>query len=617
MSKKVVVEIVEQPKSVERFRYESEGRTNRSKIPMTPRTYASIRVLNYTGPVTVVVSCVTTEKPYRQHPNVLVGEDCKRGVCTVSFKTDESDPTVYSFNNMAIQCIKKGDIEQVLTERQKCNVDPFKTGFAHKKDKTFRTGVRLCFQVFIRSGDKLKPIYPVYPIVSDIIRGKDSLEISDISDTTSPTTGGKKIIVFCSKVSQGDIKVRFYRQNENTMVEWEAWVQKPILVHRQAAIVFETPAYATHDIIEPVDVLFELVRPSDGRRSEPVRYFRYVPDPMNVFNLIRKKEQKITQSEVLFKYIQQKGDEKQSFAKTEQLNFNPNIPPMVPNIPPMNHNIPTMNANQQSNTCTTARPPTTQSNLVSNFDRHDQAPINGQSVPHQPTHCDNRSFSHNHTQRNSARSDRCQYGGERPQMQPLHPQVNQPHHSRHQHSPLQLQPSNIEPMITDQLRSRNSNAVNPSHCQLQQQNIFSEYQPLSNHQMHPSHGQSQPQHIHSKFQGSTNHQVQSHNTSQSFHLATNSRQPQFNSYLQQQEHRHHHQQEHHFQQLDQQQHSQSNFHGMSANPGFGGTYLSSATPYRPIPSFYTEHEQNVFANNFVPDGNIDNASNTLHPLLIH
>ncbi len=61
----------------------------------------------------------------------------------------------------------------------------------------------------------------------------------DISDTTSPAAGGKKIILLCERVSRDDIKVKFYDD-----VGWEAYAEfNPSDVHKQYAIAFKTPRY--------------------------------------------------------------------------------------------------------------------------------------------------------------------------------------------------------------------------------------------------------------------------------------------------------------------------------------------------------------------------------------
>lgn len=62
--------IVEQPASRPlRLRYESEVRSAGS-IPganstSERKTYPTIKVVNYTGPVCIITSCVTSDEPYR------------------------------------------------------------------------------------------------------------------------------------------------------------------------------------------------------------------------------------------------------------------------------------------------------------------------------------------------------------------------------------------------------------------------------------------------------------------------------------------------------------------------------------------------------------------------
>lgn len=270
--------------------------------------------------------------------------------------------------------------------------------------------------------------------MSDIIRSRNNLEIRDISDTECPVTGNKKIVIFCSKVKKGDIGIRFYREDENEVVQWEAWAPEPIIVHRQVAIVFKTPAYATPaDVSEPIDVLLELVRPSDGKRSEPPHSFRYVPDPLNIDNLTKKKEQKITRSDALFMFIEQSKDEKRKLAIQ-----NPDAP---------------------------VQPLTTQST----FSHYNQAPNNHTD---QQTHFENRAFSHNDIQIRDAQNVYNNFS--QPALQ-----INQPYHSHHHHSQFQLQPQNIQ--STDGAQMQSHNAINPSHSQLHEQNIQPEFQQMQSH----------------------------------------------------------------------------------------------------------------------------------------
>lgn len=70
MSQNATVEIIEQPASHSmRFRYSCEGRSAGSIMGVNStcedKTFPAIRVLNYDGDAVVIVSCVSTEKPYR------------------------------------------------------------------------------------------------------------------------------------------------------------------------------------------------------------------------------------------------------------------------------------------------------------------------------------------------------------------------------------------------------------------------------------------------------------------------------------------------------------------------------------------------------------------------
>ena len=83
------------------------------------------QVVGYRGRAVVVVSCVTSEQPYRPHPHSLVGkEGCKKGVCTLEIPTDTM---TISFPSLGVQCVKKKEIEEALNLRQEIRVDPFQS----------------------------------------------------------------------------------------------------------------------------------------------------------------------------------------------------------------------------------------------------------------------------------------------------------------------------------------------------------------------------------------------------------------------------------------------------------------------------------------------------------
>lgn len=148
------------------------------------------------------------------------------------------------------------------------------------------------------------------------------LLIYDISDTMSPTCGGKKMMLFCEKLVKSDIKIRFYKENGNRSVEWEGWGEfKQSNVHRQVAIAFKTPPYISNDIENPVTVFVQLVRPSDGRRSDPI-HFQYIPHISNINNAIKNKKRKIEESKEFCEQLRALEEEQRQRAKMK-ININP------------------------------------------------------------------------------------------------------------------------------------------------------------------------------------------------------------------------------------------------------------------------------------------------------
>ncbi|XP_011185661.2 embryonic polarity protein dorsal [Zeugodacus cucurbitae] len=276
------VKIVEQPASkAVRFRYECEGRSAGS-IPgvnstLETRTYPTIEIVGYKGRSVCVVSCVTKDPPFKPHPHNLVGkEGCKHGVYTFSVNEETMRGELC---NLGIQCVKKKDIEASLKARKDIRVDPFKTGFSHAMmPGTLNiNAVRLCFQVFIQ-GENGHFTVPLKPVVSEPIYDKKSkLDLVIIQMCSSATVlGNTHIMLLCEKVAKEDIAVRFFEE-KNGVVVWQAYGDfLSSDVHKQTSIRLKTPKYHKTDITEPVQVLVQLLRPSDGAVSEPWE-FKYEP----------------------------------------------------------------------------------------------------------------------------------------------------------------------------------------------------------------------------------------------------------------------------------------------------------------------------------------------------
>lgn len=56
--------------------------------------------------------------------------------------------------------------------------------------------------------------------------------------------GGKEILLFCDKVMKDDIQIRFFEEQQDGGVAWEALGDfQPSDVHKQFGICFRTPRY--------------------------------------------------------------------------------------------------------------------------------------------------------------------------------------------------------------------------------------------------------------------------------------------------------------------------------------------------------------------------------------
>ncbi|XP_023942263.1 embryonic polarity protein dorsal isoform X2 [Bicyclus anynana] len=279
------VRIIEQPAGKAlRFRYECEGRSAGS-IPganSTPerRSYPTIEVVGHKGPAIIVVSCVTREAPYKPHPHNLVGrEKCDEGVCTVKTTITEENPQV-SFSNLGIQCVKRKDIASALKTRERLRVDPFRTGYNHRNQPQGidLNAVRLCFQVFIQDERTNRVRHSLPPVVSDIIYDKKALSdliITRVSHCSGYAKGDTEVILLCERVTKEDVMVVFF-QKEGERVVWEANANV-LMVHRQYAVVFQTPPYRNPHEQSHVQVYLQLKRSSDNARSNAIP-FEYIPN---------------------------------------------------------------------------------------------------------------------------------------------------------------------------------------------------------------------------------------------------------------------------------------------------------------------------------------------------
>lgn len=161
----------------------------------------------------MAVSCVEEKAPYRAHPYNLLGKNCTKGICIVNISPKNN--MVADFPKLGIECVKRKDMSNSLMQRKTIKVDPFKQGFQHMTSKTDLNlnSIRLCFQVFLRrNGEEGTKDQELPPVLSNVINDKrthEVLKIFDISDNSGPVEGGKRIVIFTSKVVKEDIEIHF------------------------------------------------------------------------------------------------------------------------------------------------------------------------------------------------------------------------------------------------------------------------------------------------------------------------------------------------------------------------------------------------------------------------
>lgn len=285
--------VVEQPKERGmRFRYECEGRSAGSILGASSTDVnKTLPAIEIQGPVegikkvTVTVSLVTKDIPYRPHPHCLVGKDCSDGICVISLNPHTTRR--HSFVNLGIQCVRRKELDASLIKRRNKNIDPFNTGQSKSIEDMDMNVVRLCFQceLELEDGDRIH----LSPVVSNPIFDKKAtttaeLKINRLNVIRGPCTGKTEIYMLCDKVQKDDIEIIFH------LDDWEAKAEfAQTDVHRQIAIVFKAPPYQEQDISEEVEVNVCLRRISDRMHSDPVK-FTYFPINTDPYEVNRKRK---------------------------------------------------------------------------------------------------------------------------------------------------------------------------------------------------------------------------------------------------------------------------------------------------------------------------------------
>lgn len=277
-----MLRIIEQPQDHFRFRYKSEMAgthgciLGRKYIGFKAKTYPTVQLIGYNGRATV--SCTLAQcNNTNDHPHLLEDDessDVTREAC------HENDFTA-KFQGMGIIHIAKKQVASLLFEK-------YMKYYNHKavKTKDLRAKcekeardidlniVRLKFTAHDEVTNRLicPPVYsePIHNMKS---AATNEIKICRISKVFGRAKGGDEIYIFVEKVNKNNIEIRFVEKSPSGEVLWMA---KGLFtkndVHHQYGIAFRTPQYKDPSTASDVKVHIELLRPSDGRTSNPIEF---------------------------------------------------------------------------------------------------------------------------------------------------------------------------------------------------------------------------------------------------------------------------------------------------------------------------------------------------------
>lgn len=155
----------------------------------------------------------------------------------------------------------------------------------HKPKYIDMHSLRLCFQVY-GEDVKTKRINIGYAISNKIMdkNTHNSLNIVELSSTTSQAQGGDKIMIFCNRVKREEISIIFYEEEQTVNGIKRTWQRelnykncKSLMVHHQYGIRFHTPSYKDSNTMEVHQTFIQLYRETDQEYSNSLR-FEFVPN---------------------------------------------------------------------------------------------------------------------------------------------------------------------------------------------------------------------------------------------------------------------------------------------------------------------------------------------------
>ncbi|XP_025835272.1 nuclear factor NF-kappa-B p105 subunit [Agrilus planipennis] len=308
------LKILEQPIEKFRFRYKSEmagthgSLTGRSADRNRKQTFPTVQLCNYSEPAIIRCSVYQeasqTFEECQPHAHRLVK---KNGQIEIDDPHDvpvsrNEDFTVGFYGMGIIHTARKQIVEILTNKKLLLKKEEIARSEGKKRDinaeeflevKNETEGlikninlniVRLRFDAFtVRDGIYYPICSPVYSKNINNLKSAQTcdLKIVRMDHCTSPCRGNREIFILVEKVTKKNIKIRFFELNEDDEMIWDDYGSfNDLDVHHQFAIVFKTPPYRDLNCDRNVKVYMELVRPSDGARSEP-KEFIYTPcDPI-------------------------------------------------------------------------------------------------------------------------------------------------------------------------------------------------------------------------------------------------------------------------------------------------------------------------------------------------
>ncbi|XP_059474830.1 nuclear factor NF-kappa-B p110 subunit-like isoform X2 [Neocloeon triangulifer] len=292
--------ITEQPSSTFRFRYKSEmhgahGHIAGENCLRSNKTLPKVALFGWTTNEPVFIRCtLAADDETHEHPHLLVRKLKKN--------EEANEPHLVELNlennweaefKVGIIQTAKRDATKILTEkmiRRREETGTTKTLNSKEKMKIAReaeghaatvnlNSVKLRFEAVdannlpIYGCNGLPLIVSSQPILNKKCAANGELKIIKASLTAGSCRGNSEVMLFVDKVDKKNIKVRFFEEDEHSMVIWEDFAKfGEADVHHQYGIVFNTPPYRDQSIDNDVEVLFELVRPKDNQRSEPLAF---------------------------------------------------------------------------------------------------------------------------------------------------------------------------------------------------------------------------------------------------------------------------------------------------------------------------------------------------------